>query len=63
VEEELRKRGIEAGGVAGVPASPPEAEAGNGGYVKVQDPATGEVGLLSPEQAKIAISRGGVPIS
>ena len=30
--------------------------------IKVQDPSTGQVGLLSPEQAKIAISRGGVKV-
>ena len=30
--------------------------------IKVQDPTTGQVGLLSPEQAKIAISRGGVKV-
>jgi hypothetical protein len=65
VEGELRKRGIEIpDGVAGVPtANPtPEQGAGNGGYVKVKDPSTGQVGLLSPEQAKIAISRGGISL-
>jgi len=62
VEEELRKRGIEAGGGASVPAPSPEQPTGQAGYVKIQDPSTGQVGLLSPEQAKIAISRGGVPL-
>ncbi len=59
VEAELRKKGI---------SIPEQAQAGGetggnvAGQIKVQDPSTGQVGLLSPEQAKIAISRGGVQI-
>jgi hypothetical protein len=57
VENELRKKGIP------VPdASAPQSEGNVTGQIKVQDPSTGQVGLLSPEQAKIAISRGGVQV-
>lgn len=72
VENELRKKGINIPGEpvpdASVPdVSVPEASApqsgGNvSGQIKVQDPSTGQIGLLSPEQAKIAISRGGVQV-
>ena len=56
VEAELRKKGIDIS--AGVPGNEPGT--GNATSIKVQDPSTGQIGLLSPEQAKIAISRGGV---
>jgi hypothetical protein len=54
VEAELRKKGINVPDV-----SVPESSAGQ---IKVQDPSTGQIGLLSSEQAKIAISRGGVKV-
>jgi hypothetical protein len=59
VEAELRKKGI--------PISEQAQAAGETGgnvtgQIKVQDPTTGQVGLLSPEQAEIAISRGGVKV-
>jgi len=70
VEAELRKKGIP------IPeqtrpeqtrleqTSPGQTQAGGNvtGQIKVQDPSTGQIGLLSLEQAKIAISRGGVPV-
>ena len=67
VEAELRKKGINIPGEPVPDASLPEASTpqsgGNvSGQIKVQDPSTGQVGLLSPEQAKIAISRGGVRV-
>jgi hypothetical protein len=68
VEAELHKRGIDpskAGGggqAVGSPEAIRDGAAGNGGQVKIQDPSTGQVGLLSPEQARIAISRGGIPV-
>ena len=67
VENELRKKGINIPGEPVPDASVPEASApqsgGNvSGQIKVQDPSTGQIGLLSPEQAEIAISRGGVKV-
>ena len=69
VKNELRKRGVNISGEEkkGESAiSKGETAISNGtqqqSYVKVQDPSTGEMGMLSPEQAKIAISRGGVLI-
>lgn len=75
VEAELRKKGIPIPeqasleqtrlGQAGLgQAGLGETEAGGNvaGQIKVQDPSTGQIGLLSPEQAKIAISRGGVKV-
>jgi len=60
VEAELRKKGIPIPDQAGLG----QAETGGNvtGQIKVQDPSTGQIGLLSPEQAKIAISRGGVQV-
>jgi hypothetical protein len=65
VEAELRKRGIPVPDSAA--SAPPDAHTSlpsvavpETQQVKVQDPATGQIGLLSPEEAKIAISRGGV---
>jgi hypothetical protein len=65
VEAELRKRGIPVPDSAA--SAPPDAHTSlpsvavpETQQVKVQDPSTGQIGLLSPEEAKIAISRGGV---
>jgi hypothetical protein len=66
VKNELRKRHVDIpgeeknvvqNGTTGI-----SNETQQQSYVKVQDPTTGEMGLLSPDQAKIAISRGGVLI-
>lgn len=76
VKHELRKRGVEIpdeGKNKEIGASNEETGIPNEtqqpffpekkiSYVKVQDPTTGEMGLLSPDEAKIAISRGGVLI-
>jgi hypothetical protein len=67
VEAELRKRGIPVpdGATAlppDVPNPPPSGAVPETQQVKVQDPSTGQIGLLSPEEAKIAISRGGIRI-
>jgi len=70
VEAELRKKGIPIPEQTRLEqtsleqASLGQTQAGGNvtGQIKVQDPSTGQVGLLSPEQAKIAISRGGVPV-
>jgi hypothetical protein len=67
VEAELRKRGIPVPDSTNVSSSAthtssPSSAALETQQVKVQDPATGQVGLLSPEEAKIAIARGGIRI-
>lgn len=66
LEAELRKKGIDpsriSGGAPGGDGNPQQAIQSAPQQVKVQDPATGQIGLLSPEQAKIAIARGGIKI-
>ena len=69
VKNELQKRGVEipdeekkeeisvSKGTTGIPNEMEQQS-----YLKIKDPSTGEMGLLSPDQAKIAISRGGVLI-
>jgi hypothetical protein len=67
VEAELRKRGIPVPDSTNVSPSDghtslPSNAAPETQQVKVQDPATGQIGLLSAEEAKIAISRGGIRV-
>jgi hypothetical protein len=70
VEAELRKKGIPIREQASLGQTSlgqtrlGQAETGGNvtGQIKVQDPSTGQIGLLSPEQAEIAIKRGGVRI-
>jgi hypothetical protein len=69
VEAELRKRGIPVPDSASAISSdahthnpPTHSAVSETRQVKVQDPATGQIGLLSPEEANIAISRGGIRV-
>ena len=70
VEAELRKKGIPIPEQARLEQASlgqthlGQAETGGNvtGQIKVQDPSTGQIGLLSPEHAKVAISRGGVQV-
>ena len=67
VTRELQKRGVNVPADAPMDApAPPQASGsqtgGTASPIKVQDPATGQIGLLSPDEAKIAISRGGIPV-
>ena len=59
VENELRKKGIQVGSPGGMAEKVTEKAIDQ---VKVQDPSTGQICFLSPEEANIAISRGGVKI-
>ncbi len=70
VETELRKKGIpipeqarlEQASLGQTRLGQAETGGNVAGRIKVKDPSTGQIGLLSPEQAKIAISRGGVQV-